>query len=82
MGVGFEPFCVAWTDIYTDESGFRIVVAVDNHRTTYNAPPDANEYFPPPASSPTSLRGLSVMVFVQRPGGEEQVRSFAVGGNP
>jgi len=76
IGVGFEPFCVAWTDIFQDETGYRITVTVENQRHTYRVAADTNEYYPPTSESPSSIRNLAVMVFAQTPRGEEQVNSF------
>jgi DNA-binding CsgD family transcriptional regulator len=56
VGMGREPFCIAWTDIYTDETGFRVVVRFNGgEEFVYHLQANVNEVFPPPSDWPDKL---------------------------
>jgi DNA-binding CsgD family transcriptional regulator len=71
VGMSREPFCIAWTDIYTDETGFRVVVKHSAaEEFVYHLPANVNEVFPPPSDWPRGASDIELMVYAQTPGGE------------
>lgn len=54
--MGREPFCIAWTDIYTNETGFRVVVKYNGgEEFVYHLAANVNEVFPPASDWPDNL---------------------------
>jgi DNA-binding CsgD family transcriptional regulator len=84
VGAGRDPFCIAWTDIYTDESGFRVVVGHGGRghayqEFVYNLPANVNEVFPPESDwPPRELGTIEVRVYAEMSAGEVIVDGFAL----
>jgi DNA-binding CsgD family transcriptional regulator len=84
VGMSREPFCIAWTDIYTDESGFRVVVGHGGtghayQEFVYNLPANVNEVFPPESDwPPRELGTIEVRVYAEMSAGEVIVDGFAL----
>jgi DNA-binding CsgD family transcriptional regulator len=83
VGMGRDPFCIAWTDIYTDETGFRVVVEHGGaghafQEFIYNLPANVNEVFPPPADWPREASDIRLRVYAQTPGGDLLVDGFSL----
>jgi DNA-binding CsgD family transcriptional regulator len=84
VGARRDPFCIAWMDIYTDETGFRVVVKHGGagrafQEFVYQLPANANEVFPPPSDwPPDEASDVEVRVYAETPGGEVIVDGFVL----
>jgi hypothetical protein len=80
LGIGYEPFCIAWTDIYSDETGFRVELRYGASPIVYNVPANKNELYPPPQDWPLAngKGDVQVTVYAIRPSGVEVVEGFAL----
>jgi hypothetical protein len=59
VGMRRDPFCIAWTDIYRDETGFRVVVKYNGgEEFVYRTAANVNEVFPPPSDWPDKLPNI------------------------
>jgi hypothetical protein len=69
---GGDPFCIAWTDVFLDETGFRVELTYGQRVITYNVPPNVNEVFPPPQDWPLAngAGSLAYVVYALTPAGE------------
>lgn len=63
-GLGYNPFCIAWTDIFQDESGFKVVLRYGLRETVYTTPAGVNEFYPPPQDWPSANGKGDVGFFV------------------
>jgi DNA-binding CsgD family transcriptional regulator len=84
VGTGRDPFCIAWTDLYRDETGFRVVVEHGGighafQQFVYHLPANVNEVFPPASDWPPSKESdVAVRVYAQTPGGDVLVDGFSL----
>jgi hypothetical protein len=78
--MGRDPFCIAWTDIYTDETGFRVELKYSPaHKFVYHLQANVNEVYPPPSEWPPHKDSdIELMVYAETPGGEILVDGFAL----
>jgi DNA-binding CsgD family transcriptional regulator len=80
VGIGRDPFCIAWTDIHADETGFRVELKYSPaHKFVYHLPANVNEVFPPPSEwPPHKYSDIELMVYAETPGGVVLVDGFAI----
>ena len=80
MGVGYEPFCIAWTDVFANETGFRVELRYGPDPIIYNVPANTNETYPPPEDWPfaNGKGDVAVTVYAITPGGDLIVEGFAL----
>jgi hypothetical protein len=83
-----DPFCVAWDDIFDDETGFTVVVDYGNGAEvlTYDVPANTESYFPPASDGPAegetleeclARSNVQVWVTAHRPSGDQELRRSA-----
>jgi hypothetical protein len=59
VGMRRDPFCIAWTDIYANETGFRVVIKYNGgEEFVYQVGANVNEVFPPLDEWPDKLPAL------------------------
>jgi hypothetical protein len=80
LGIGYDPFCIAWTDVFTNETGFRVELRYGPEPIVYNVPANTNEIYPPPQDWPLAngIGDVAVTVFAITPNGNEIVEGFAL----
>jgi len=80
LGIGYDPFCIAWTDVFTNETGFRVELRYGPDPIVYNVPANTNEIYPPPEDWPLAhgMGDVAVTVFAVTPNGNEIVEGFAL----
>jgi hypothetical protein len=54
-----DPFCIAWTDIFPNETGFRVALRYSpSDQFEYLVPANVNEFYPPRSDWPDQLPNL------------------------
>jgi Bacterial regulatory proteins, luxR family len=77
MAISLVNFCVTWSDVFTDETGFRVEIKHGGGEFVYHLPADATEMYPPPSDWPYgAVKEVQVEVYAAMPAGEEMVEQM------
>jgi Bacterial regulatory proteins, luxR family len=74
MAISLINFCVTWSDVFENETGFRVEIKHGGGEFVYHLPADTTEVFPPPSDWPYgAVKEVQVEVYAEMPAGEEMV---------
>src|SRR5688572_16236723 len=75
VGFGRNPFCLAWRDAFSNETGFRVILNVGGQEQSIVVPANVNELFPPGTSNTPAAFQFRVLAIL--PSGEQLIDGMA-----